>query len=232
MTTGEKLQKLRKDNEYTQEELADIMSVSRQSISKWESDVAFPETDKLVTLSKLYHCSIDYLLNDEVSEKGKKDFKSKKEFNKRKLPFIIFTLSFYFFTYFIYFMPFMRVETGTYYDTFSSMRIVGYRYYNLYTMLVDSYFDNANFWPAMMFMAGLIAQGLSITFIFVDSRGFNIAIKILNGIYMCFAYSVFVLVRVADSVHYSWSLILFIVAAVVTILQIAVPQFLFTRKKA
>ena len=58
MTTGEKLSKLRKENEYTQEELAEIMSVSRQSISKWESDVAFPETEKLVTLSKLYHCSI------------------------------------------------------------------------------------------------------------------------------------------------------------------------------
>ena len=51
MTTGEKLQKLRKDNNYTQEELADIMNVSRQSISKWESDVAFPETEKLIALS-------------------------------------------------------------------------------------------------------------------------------------------------------------------------------------
>ena len=47
MTTGEKLQNLRKENNYTQEELADILGVSRQSISKWESDVAFPETDKL-----------------------------------------------------------------------------------------------------------------------------------------------------------------------------------------
>ena len=63
MTIGEKLQQLRKDSNYTQEELADIMNVSRQSISKWESDVAFPETEKLITLSKLYQCSIDYLLN-------------------------------------------------------------------------------------------------------------------------------------------------------------------------
>ena len=37
--------------------------VSRQSVSKWESDIAFPETEKLIALSKLYHCTIDYLLN-------------------------------------------------------------------------------------------------------------------------------------------------------------------------
>jgi transcriptional regulator with XRE-family HTH domain len=42
MTTGEKLSSLRKQNNYTQEELADIMNVSRQSVSRWESDIAFP----------------------------------------------------------------------------------------------------------------------------------------------------------------------------------------------
>ena len=68
MTTGEKLQKLRKDHNYTQEELADIMKVSRQSISKWESDAAFPETEKLLALSKLYHCTIDYLLNADNND--------------------------------------------------------------------------------------------------------------------------------------------------------------------
>ena len=229
MTTGEKLQKLRKENEYTQEELADIMSVSRQSISKWESDIAFPETDKLVTLSKLYHCSIDYLLNDEVGEKGKKEHPVKKEYNKKKLPFIIFTLSFYFFTYFIYFMPFMRVTMDIY---IAGSRVRGEVFYNLYKMLTDSYFDNANFWPAMMFMIGLIAQGLSIAFIFLDNKGFNISIKVLNGIYACFALSVIFLVQVADSCYYAWPLILFIFAVAVTILQLAVPQFLKTRQKA
>ena len=45
MTLGEKLSKLRKEYNYTQEQLADILGVSRQSISKWESDIAYPETD-------------------------------------------------------------------------------------------------------------------------------------------------------------------------------------------
>ena len=69
MTLGEKLSKLRKEYHYTQEQLADILGVSRQSISKWETDLAYPETEKLIELGKLFECSMDYLLKDEVSEK-------------------------------------------------------------------------------------------------------------------------------------------------------------------
>ena len=69
MTLGEKLSKLRKEHNYTQEQLADILGVSRQSISKWESDIAYPETDKLIKLGKILECSMDYLLKEEVSDK-------------------------------------------------------------------------------------------------------------------------------------------------------------------
>ena len=69
MTLGEKLSKLRKEYNYTQEQLADILGVSRQSISKWESDIAYPETDKLIELGKLFDCSMDYLLKEEITEK-------------------------------------------------------------------------------------------------------------------------------------------------------------------
>ena len=69
MTLGEKLSKLRKEYNYTQEQLADILGVSRQSISKWESDIAYPETEKLIELGKIFECSMDYLLKDEVAEK-------------------------------------------------------------------------------------------------------------------------------------------------------------------
>lgn len=65
MTIGEKLAKLRKEQNYTQEQLAQILNVSRQSISKWESDIAYPETAKLIQLSELYNCSLDYLMKDE-----------------------------------------------------------------------------------------------------------------------------------------------------------------------
>ena len=65
MTFGEKLTKLRKENNYTQEQLADILNVSRQSVSKWELDTTFPETDKLIEIGKLFNCSMDYLLKEE-----------------------------------------------------------------------------------------------------------------------------------------------------------------------
>ncbi len=62
MTFGDKLSKLRREQNYTQEQLADILGVSRQSVSKWESDAAYPETDKLVKMCELFNCSSDYLL--------------------------------------------------------------------------------------------------------------------------------------------------------------------------
>lgn len=70
MTIGEKISKLRKENNYTQEQLADILNVSRQSVSKWESNTAYPETDKLIVLARLFECSTDYLLKDECTCKN------------------------------------------------------------------------------------------------------------------------------------------------------------------
>lgn len=69
MTLGEKIAKQRKELNYTQEQLAEILGLSRQSISKWESDIAYPETDKLIELGKLFDCSMDYLLKENVTEK-------------------------------------------------------------------------------------------------------------------------------------------------------------------
>lgn len=70
MTFGEKLSKMRKEYNYTQEQLADILGVSRQSVSKWESDIVYPETDKLIEIGKLFDCSMDYLLKENITEKS------------------------------------------------------------------------------------------------------------------------------------------------------------------
>ncbi len=64
MTTGEKIALLRKGKNITQEQLAEILGVSRQSVSRWEMDQAFPETEKLVRLAELFSCSIDFLLSE------------------------------------------------------------------------------------------------------------------------------------------------------------------------
>ena len=64
MTLGEKLQKLRKARHLTQEELAAQIGVSRQSLSKWESDGALPDTANIITLADLFGVSTDYLLRE------------------------------------------------------------------------------------------------------------------------------------------------------------------------
>lgn len=73
MTLGDKLAKLRRENNYTQEQLAEILGVSRQAISKWESGAAYPETEKLIRLGRLYKCSMDYLLMDEMEREPKQE---------------------------------------------------------------------------------------------------------------------------------------------------------------
>lgn len=67
MKLSEKIVELRKVKGMTQEELASKCSVSRQSISKWEADIALPEMDKLLMLGKLFHVSMDVLLKDELT---------------------------------------------------------------------------------------------------------------------------------------------------------------------
>ena len=68
MTTGEKLALLREKKGITQEKLSEILGVSRQSVSRWETGISFPETDKLIKLSRLFECSIDFLLNEDSQE--------------------------------------------------------------------------------------------------------------------------------------------------------------------
>ncbi len=66
MKLSEKIIALRKTNRMTQEELASRCNVSRQSISKWEADIALPETEKLLMLGEIFHVSMDVLLKDEL----------------------------------------------------------------------------------------------------------------------------------------------------------------------
>lgn len=68
MKFNEKLQKLRKESQMSQEQLADMLEVSRQAVSKWESGTTYPEMDKLLTMCKIFKCSLDDLTNDEISD--------------------------------------------------------------------------------------------------------------------------------------------------------------------
>lgn len=66
MKFNEKLQSLRKEKGFSQEQLADLLEVSRQSVSKWESGQTYPEMDKLLSLCKIFNITLDELTNDEI----------------------------------------------------------------------------------------------------------------------------------------------------------------------
>ena len=71
MSLGNKLAEARKKQNLTQEQLAERLGVTRQAVSRWESDAAYPETDKIVRMARILEVSCDYLLQDGVDEKGK-----------------------------------------------------------------------------------------------------------------------------------------------------------------
>ena len=62
MTIGDRIQNLRKTKGMSQEELADAIGVSRQAVSKWESEQAAPDLEKVIIMSDLFEVTTDYLL--------------------------------------------------------------------------------------------------------------------------------------------------------------------------
>ena len=69
MTLGDNIQYLRKVNDITQEELAERLSVSRQTISKWEMNQAYPEIPKLIEIGNIFHCKVDELLKEDMDKR-------------------------------------------------------------------------------------------------------------------------------------------------------------------
>lgn len=68
MSFGRNLQLLRKmRNRMTQEELAQRMGVSRQTVSKWELDMGYPEMEKALELCKLFSCTMDQLIREDMT---------------------------------------------------------------------------------------------------------------------------------------------------------------------
>lgn len=68
MKLSENLKRLRKDNNLSQEQLAEKLGVSRQAVSKWESGQSYPEMDKVLLICKLFNYNIDELMNENIKE--------------------------------------------------------------------------------------------------------------------------------------------------------------------
>lgn len=83
MNIADRLKELRKKAGYSQEQLAEMLDVSRQAVSKWESAQGNPDIENVIKLTKIYHVSTDYILLGhekeelpkipEAPEKGKKE---------------------------------------------------------------------------------------------------------------------------------------------------------------
>lgn len=67
MSFADNLQSIRKEKKLSQEELAERIGVSRQAVSKWEQGSGYPETEKLLVLSKELNVSLDYLMLGETA---------------------------------------------------------------------------------------------------------------------------------------------------------------------
>lgn len=112
MTFGEKIKKLRADNKLTQEQLADMLFVTRTAVSKWETDKGLPGIDTLKLISTTFNLSLDELISDDVVESKKVlDRKRAKIMYAVAMGFITLTVAFTLTTYF----------TGNRYFTIGSM---------------------------------------------------------------------------------------------------------------
>lgn len=87
MKFGENLYNLRKKQKISQEKLAEKIGVSRQSVSKWENGTAYPETNRIFELCKIFHCKLNDLVNDNILDFDSLDKEVKMsvvKFNKEK----------------------------------------------------------------------------------------------------------------------------------------------------
>ena len=70
MSFAENLKQLRKEKQLSQEELAEILDVSRQAVSKWEQGIGYPEVEKLLLLSSKLRVSLDSLMETEIAQES------------------------------------------------------------------------------------------------------------------------------------------------------------------
>lgn len=84
MSIGERLISLRKSKNLSQEQVADKLNVTRQTISKWETDQSMPDLDKIVPICELFGISIDELLSGNKSREVEEKEEDQKTIRKKK----------------------------------------------------------------------------------------------------------------------------------------------------
>lgn len=131
MEFNEKLQELRKQKGFTQEELAELLFVSRTAVSKWESGRGYPNIDSLKAISKLFSVTIDELLSGNELLSIAEEENKNKESSIRSLVFGLLDIS----VIMLLFLPFFAQKVGDFIKNVSLLSLNGVSSY-----LVVSYF--------------------------------------------------------------------------------------------
>lgn len=201
MRTGEKITRLRKENNYTQEQLADLLGVSRQSVSKWESDLTLPETDKLIQMAKMFNCSIDYLLNEDKTQKDgtilevkdendvdssqqKSSFESNKPSRDAKHIFLninmLWGIGYLVISLLLYALPYLTltatITTG--FPPYSSTITITVSL-NVYELISSPNYQWSNFIVLLAFLVMLSQTLFSVLLVFIHKKGIHNARFIL-----------------------------------------------------
>ena len=114
MNFSEKLLTLRKAKDLTQEQLAEKLDVSRQSVSKWESGQATPDLEKIVEISAIFDVTTDYLLKSseiddlsvktEMLEKQQQMMLLREQKNQRTFECVMYSVAVYLIFFAVYFI--------------------------------------------------------------------------------------------------------------------------------
>lgn len=88
-TFGQRLSRIRKERNLTQQEIADRFNISAQAVSKWENDITSPDLDSLVILSEMLQVSVDELLGKEKKEATYIPLEKRKDINKLMFKIVI-----------------------------------------------------------------------------------------------------------------------------------------------
>ena len=131
MEFNEKLQELRKQKGFTQEELAELLFVSRTAVSKWESGRGYPNIDSLKAISKLFSVTIDELLSGNELLSIAEEENKNKESSIKSLVFGLLDTS----AVMLLFLPFFAQKVGDFIKNVSLLSLNGVSSY-----LVVSYF--------------------------------------------------------------------------------------------
>lgn len=178
MTVGEKIAYYRKRSGYTQELLGEKLGVTRQAVSKWESNSTFPETDKLILLSKLFNCHIDDLLNNEILENQKLN-PNVGESSMNKILFTpIWSMTIFLITLLLFMCPFVGEDNQTIYTSFDRL------FYTVYDVLFQPKYDCGNTFVLLAFISQLIMVVIGIVLLF-KKKEFLYKIRLFFSIFEC-----------------------------------------------